>query len=206
MLRSRDSVSTQIGLRQLNVSRIGIGILILGASCGIFMGWYALFGWSDPEWRQMVSSGFKVPALYLPTLFVCLPSLCVFSTLAGSRFTFTEVLQLLLAISAIAVVVLASFGPIVAFFELSTTNHGFMKLLNVGTFALAGLFGMATLWRALKSLFQSLDAGGEPGASSAGAPPVIPPMWVPRPRASNPAKRIFAMWMVIYAVVGAQMS
>ena len=63
-----------------------------------------------------------------------------------------SVLRLLIAAGGVMLAVLASFGPIVAFFALSTTSYSFMKLLNVLVFAIAGFLSLAFLLRTLDRL------------------------------------------------------
>jgi hypothetical protein len=140
----------------------------------------------------------KVPALFLLTLLICFPSLYVFSTLLGSRLSFVATLKTLLGVVAITVTVLSSFGPIVAFFSLSTENYPFMKLLNVAFFAVAGVLGVGALLRALRALL-----GPPPIPVTGDVPPVIG-------RGSTYAdrgqiKQVFRIWILLYALVGAQM-
>jgi hypothetical protein len=106
-------------------------------------------------------------------------------------------LRVLLAIVALTVTVLASFGPIVGFFALSTENHPFMVLLNVAFCAVAGVLGVGVLWKALRILLS-------PKVEKAGnVPPLIQP---PSPSQSDrQVKSLFRVWILIYAVVGAQM-
>ncbi len=149
LLRDRETVSSEEALGRMRVASLVIIILLLGAMYGIFMGVYGMSSREVLEYRPMVSSMWKVPALFLLTLLICFPSLYVFSTLLGSRLSFLATLKALLGIVAITVTVLASFGPIVAFFSVSTENYAFMKLLNVVFFAVAGLLGVGALLMAL---------------------------------------------------------
>jgi hypothetical protein len=87
----------------------------------------------------MAADMWKMPTLFLMTLVICFPSLYVFSALLGSRLSFAQMLRVLLAIVAVTVTVLASFGPIVGFFALSTENQPFMVLLNVAFCAVGGV-------------------------------------------------------------------
>ena len=105
--------------------------VVLGLVYGFFMGWYALFGREAPGYWQLLATTLKVPALFLLTLIVTFPSLYVFNALVGSRLTLASLLKLLLAAMAVTLAVLASFGPITAFFSVSTESYPFMILLNV---------------------------------------------------------------------------
>ena len=160
------------------------------------MGWYAIFSRVVPEWRQLAADVWKMPTLFLMTLVICFPSLYVFSALLGSRLSFGQMLRVLLAIVALTVTVLASFGPIVGFFALSTQNHPFMVLLNVAFCAVAGVLGVGVLWKALRILLVPKVETAE------NVPPLI---HLPLPSQSDrQVKSLFRVWILIYAVVGAQ--
>jgi hypothetical protein len=94
----------------------------------------------------------KVPALFLLTLLVTLPSLYVFNALVGSRLTLRSMVRLMVAALAVMLAVLASIGPIVAFFSFTTTSHPFMILLNVLVFGISGCLGMAFLLQSLNRI------------------------------------------------------
>ena len=81
---------------------------------------------SGPNAWQLVASMAKVPLLFYLTLLVTLPSLYVFNALVGSRLSLGTVIRLLVASLGVMVTVLASLGPIVAFFSVSTTSYPFM--------------------------------------------------------------------------------
>jgi hypothetical protein len=181
-------------------------IVFLGAFYGACMGGYAIFNREVPEWRQVLASALKVPALFLLTLLVTYPSLYVFNALVGSRLRLAGLFRLLVAALAVTLAVLASFGPIVAFFSLTTSSYSFMSLFNVLLMAVAGFLGMLFLFRTL----HRLTVAAEP-------PEVLPPE-APVPqqpagaldRLEQPAGRrvvtVFACWVVLFAIVGAQMS
>ena len=107
--------------------------------------------------------------------------------------------------------VLASFGPITAFFTLSTTNYPFMKLLNVIFFAIAGVIGLGFLLKILRRLellrmpaaaeeSAPAEAGSEDTDAGAGDR-----QWTLRGKRTSGAARLFRVWLLVYAVVGAQM-
>ena len=79
---------------------------------------------------QLVATAVKVPALFYLTLFVTFPSLYVFNALVGSRLTLLSVLRLLVASLAVNLAVLASLGPIVLFFSLTTKSYPFIQLVE----------------------------------------------------------------------------
>src|SRR5262249_37914512 len=114
-------------------------------------------------------------ALLFLTLLVTFPSLYVFNTLLGSKLRLAELLRLVTAGLSVLVAVLAAFGPIVAFFSVTTTSYPFIVLLNVAVFAVSGALGMAFLYRSLLRL------------------------------AGAAVNRVFYAWMVVFGLVGAQM-
>ena len=197
LLRGRERALGEESLRLTSVGQLVAVVLVLAAVYGFFMGWYGIFSRTQPEYRAVAACLFKVPALFLLTLLICFPSLYVFSTLLGSRLTFVATLKVLLGIVAITVTVLASFGPIVAFFSVSTENYPFMKLLNVAFFAVAGALGVGALLKALRFL---LAPAADPGAP----PPVIGQAGEPSASAQQ-IRRVFRIWVVTYMLVGAQM-
>jgi hypothetical protein len=115
--------------------------------------------------------------------------------------------------------VLASLGPIVAFFGASTSSYAFMKLLNVVIFAIAGALGLGFLLRTLNRLsgLPKVPATPHPTgapqsvaelpASEAGPSPLIGPL----DRAEGEAlaknvKTVFRVWIVLFGIVGGQMA
>jgi hypothetical protein len=178
--------------------------VMLAVGYGMCMGVYALFRPGGPEYRQVIAAAVKVPALFLLTLLVTFPSLYVFGTLLGARLGIGELLRLVVYALGVLLAVLAAFGPIVAFFSVTTTSYPFVVLLNVAVFAAAGAFGMSFLQRTLQRL-----------AAVRAAPPAEPEGVVVldqpgerRPAVARPVPRVspvFYAWMVLFGVVGAQM-
>lgn len=208
LLRSRETFFTPTALQQVQIKQLVILSVMLAAAYGFFMSGYAVFDRDKTEWMQIIACLFKVPALFLFTLFICFPSLYVFSTLLGSRLTFSQTLKLLLMIVTITVTVVASFGPIVAFFAVCTTksiaSYQFMKLLNVVFFAVGGFFGVGALLKGIKILLA--PPPGTVSNASLEKPPL--PLILSRPETNGPddrAKTVFRIWIFIYAMVGAQM-
>jgi hypothetical protein len=189
--------------------------VILGSLYGFFMGWYAVSmaesgkGMGVP---QMIASMVKVPALFLLTLVVTFPSLYVFNALIGARLDFLSALRMLMAAIVVNLAVAASFGPIVGFFTLSTTSYPFMVVLNVSLLGVAGIVGLGFLLTALRRL---VAVAPWRHAHANGAPLAPPPAESDPEQPEAPAMRdsgsasaagaIFAVWVVIYGLVGAQM-
>lgn len=201
--------SLQSGKIEFPAKGVLIAAVLLAATYGICMGLYTVLrtGGSADGWMQMLASAIKLPLLFMLTLFVTLPSLYVFNALVGSRLTLISVVHLLIASMAVTVTVLASLGPIIAFFSLSTTSHPFMVLLNVVAAAIAGVLGMKFLFSTLHRLVFTRE----------GAPPPLPPDADIGTRSlaaldnrsiapSDDARGVFRVWVLVFSLVGAQMS
>jgi len=137
----------QVPTLGLTVVSVALGILY-GAGMGLF----AAVNEGGPGGTQIFSSALKVPALFVLTLLVTFPSLYVFNALVGSRLGIGALLNLLVASMAVTLAVLASLGPIVAFFSVVSTSYAFIKLLNVAVFAVSGFLGLGFLLQTLHRL------------------------------------------------------
>jgi len=205
------------GRIEFSAAGLLVVVVLLGLIYGICMGFFALFREGGPSYEQLIATTVKVPALFFLTLLVTFPSLYVFNALVGSRLVVISVLRLLVAALAVNLTVLASFGPIVAFFSVSTTSYSFMVLLNVVMFAVAGLLGLLFL---LQTLHRLTVAQSEPEvttplapAAPSVVPPPVPPQ-LPRESALDPLegrvlgrheKLVFRCWIIVFALVGSQM-
>jgi hypothetical protein len=191
--------------------------VLLGIVYGLFMGLYAVATRTPPSLMQLTASAFKVPALFFLTLVVTFPSLYVFSALLGVRLGPKDTFRLILVPITVNLAVLASLGPITAFFTLSTTSYEFMKLLNVAFFTISGGIGLKVLLTMLSRVeaTQTVPASALPQAQAltladGGGTPGQPPAATPTPaspsrRGGSMARTTFHVWVVIYALVGAQM-
>ncbi len=194
------------GIIDLPSDGLQIAIVFLGMIYGMCMGSYALLKGDSTSFLQFLSGMIKVPILFLLTLLVTFPSLYVFNTLVGSRLSIVALWRLLIASVAVTLAVLASFGPIVAFFSLSTTSYSFMLLLNVLVSGAAGVLG-------LRFLIQTLHRLTLIEAQQQKTPPVLAD---PKEsgaldqtggQAMGPhVKFVFRCWVIAFALVGAQMS
>ncbi len=195
---------------------IGMGVLY-GACMGCFA--LANSGFKIAMLQTLSSMG-KVPILFFATLLVTFPSLYVFNALVGSRLTLVSVWRLLLSGLAVMMTVLASLGPIVAFFSISTTNYPFMLLLNVVVFGLSGFLGLKFLLGTLQRLTVVLyerPAALSSDAQSAELDEVLARIGEDdikqgaldrvdtRAMAAN-VRQVFGLWMIAFGLVGSQMA
>jgi hypothetical protein len=164
-------------------------IFVLGGFYGVCMGLFATVRGGTGSGWQMVASAVKIPLLFLLTLAVTFPSLYVLSALSRSPLQFQASLRMLIRSIAVSIVLLASFGPITAFFTLSTSSYPFMVLLNVAVLTAAGIAGLRYLAKALESMFAAFPEG-EKGSY----------------RSPDNLSRTLRVWVGIYGAVGAQMA
>jgi hypothetical protein len=217
------------GRIDIPASGMAVVVVVLAMLYGICMGSYSVFRVVDPAvvpaapwYTQLAATTVKVPALFILTLVVTFPSLYVFNALVGSRLTMVPVLRLLVASLAVNLAVLASLGPIVAFFSVSTESYPFMVLFNVLMFSVAGLLGLVFLLQTLNRLASSAHVAIRPTdvpASSleAKVPAKGPPIdaeLIEKPGALDAieghvlgrhVKIVFRCWVIVFALVGAQM-
>jgi len=154
ILRGETTRPSALREQALQIPLAGLSLLILALAIGygFCMGMYPGCRIEGPSGLQWLACTLKIPALFVLTLCVTFPSLYVVNALVGSRLQLMAVLQLLVAALAVNLAVLASAGPIVAFFSFSTTNSDFICLLNVLVFAVSGLLGMVFLLQTLHRL------------------------------------------------------
>jgi hypothetical protein len=214
---------------QLPLGGTAVMVAALGMAFGVCMGTYAVLHQDGPRLMQMLAASVKVPALFLLTLLVTFPSLYVFNALVGSQLRFVANLRLLVAALAVTIAVLASFGPIIAFFSVSTTSYPFMKVLNVLAFGIAGGLGLMFLLQTLHRLSVvdlPVSPPLSPPASSVTSEEHSPApdgddlveAVVITPQSNSPidpvpgyilgrhVKTVFRCWAIMFGLVGAQMS
>jgi len=169
-------------------------ILLLAAIYGACMGFFAGFREGGACLMQWLAAVVKVPSLLFLTVAVTFPSLYVFNALVGSRLSFLAILRLLVASLAVSVAVLASLGPIVAFFSVSTTSYPFMLLLNVLVFLVSGILGLAFLRQTLNrwNIRATIATPSETESRN--------------DTLDRNVKKVFTCWMVAVMLVGGQMA
>lgn len=223
ILRGEATRPAELSRGSIEVRAVGLlGVLaLLAMAYGVCMGLFSVFRGSPSAGLQVLASTLKVPALFGLTLVVTFPSLYVFNALVGSRLTVGSLLKLLLAALGVILAVLASLGPIVAFFSASTTSYAFMKVLNLVVFSLSGLFGMAFLLQTLHRLSLAapsptvvpepststeLSATVDPAREFEGLGRAVGALEPADDRMlSRHVKTVFRCWIVLFGLVGAQM-
>ncbi|MEP0871559.1 hypothetical protein NDA01_17250 [Trichocoleus desertorum AS-A10] len=130
---------------------------------------------------QALSSAVKLPALYLITLIICLPTLYFFNIIFGSKLTLGQHFVVLLGSAAIISILLFSFAPVTLFFLATIDNYQFFKLLNVIIFGITGFLGINFLYHGLQALSPQDSAG------------------------QATRTQILQSWLILYAFVGSQL-
>lgn len=173
--KTRPTALTDEGL-DVPVRGLAVVVIVLCMSYGLCMGSFSLLQEVPPEianvsprYMQLVATTIKVPILFWLTLLITLPSLYVLNALVGSQLSATNLLRLLVASLAVNAAVLASMGPIVLFFSLSTNSYPFILLLNVTAFTVAGVLGLSFLLQTLHRLTSIQHAIDTPLVSRAEA-------------------------------------
>ncbi|MEX2316792.1 MAG: hypothetical protein WD669_06550 [Pirellulales bacterium] len=213
--------SLRDGQIAVDASGMAVMIVLLGAIYGLCMGSFsALRDFEDPlradtRYLQLLATMVKVPALFYLTLFVTFPSLYVFNALVGSRLSLVNVLRLLVASVAVNLAVLASLGPIVLFFSVSTKSYSFILLLNVVACSVAGFLGLVFLLQTLHRMTAPVWELPPPPREGDVKLDPIPSQpasedWSALDMPSGQTlgrhtRLVFGCWVVVFALVGAQM-
>jgi hypothetical protein len=223
ILRGEATQLSQLREAKLEIPARGLALLniLLGVLYGFCMGWFAIFSRDDPQYMQIIACMLKVPALFALTLLITFPSLYVFNTLVGSRLTGLTLFRLLVAALSVTLAILASFGPIVAFFSVTTTSYSFMVLFNVLIFSVAGVLGLKFLLQTLYRLsLRGQHAPPTPPAKKAttepkqAEEPIVQVEEQPKGALepiegsllSGAVKSVFGCWLVVFTLVGVQLS
>lgn len=177
LLRDRTTFLTEV---QDNIKIESKIVSLIVASSLFFAVYGAIIGASN-GWLQMLVSTAKLPALYLLTLLICLPTLYFFDILFGSTANFKQYTVLSLTTVSVISVLLFSFAPVTLFFLISIRSYHFFLLLNVAIFALTGFVGVQLFYKAMKSVMRFDDS-------------------TPRIR-----RQLLYFWLFLYGLVGSQL-
>jgi hypothetical protein len=161
--------------------RLPSKIISLLVCSSLFLAMYGGIIGAYHSWMQALSSAVKLPALYLITLLICLPTLFFANIIFGSKRTFAQHFALVLTAVSVTSVLLFSFAPITLFFLITTNNYQFLILLNVIIFSLTGFIGISSLYNATTVVLEQDDEG------------------------SKTRKKIIQSWLLLYAFVGSQL-
>lgn len=177
LLRDRRTFLEEVRNRTKLQSKIAS---LLISSSAFFAIYGAIIG-SYGGGLQIISSAIKLPALYLLTLMICVPTLYFFDILFGSRLGFKQYVTMALTAVAVISVLLFSFAPVVLFFLISVKGYNFFLLLNVLVMAITGCVGVRLFYKGMR------DMAG-PDAIEQGL-----------------RHKLLQGWVVLYALVGSQL-
>ena len=156
-----------------------ISSLLLASSCffAIYGGIVGAYGGG----LQIISSAIKLPALYLLTLLICVPTLYFFDILFGSKLNFKQYVTMALTSVSVISVLLFSFAPVVLFFLISIRDYNFFLLLNVLVMSLTGCIGVRLFYKGM------VDMAGPNGFET------------------KLRLKLLQSWVVLYGLVGSQL-
>lgn len=178
LLRDRQNFLEEItqGIRLPNK------IISLLVCSSLFLAIYGGIIGAYHSWMQALSSAVKLPALYLITLLICLPTLYFSNIIFGSKRTFGQHFALVLTAVSVTSVLLFSFAPITLFFLITTNNYQFLILLNVLIFSFTGFIGISSLYQATSVVLEQNDD-----------------------ESTKTRRKIIFSWLFLYAFVGSQL-
>ncbi|MEO1620199.1 MAG: actin-binding WH2 domain-containing protein [Cyanobacteria bacterium J06632_3] len=130
---------------------------------------------------QILSSAIKLPALYLLTLLICVPTLYFFDILFGSKLSFKQYAVMALTAVSVISVLLFSFAPVVLFFLISVQGYNFFILLNVLIMTITGAVGVRLFYKGM------VDMAGPDGFEQ------------------KLRLKLLQGWVVLYGLVGSQL-
>ncbi|MGL6343579.1 MAG: actin-binding WH2 domain-containing protein [Waterburya sp.] len=194
LLRDRPAFFTEIE-QQKSLDKKIIALLFCSS---LFLALYGAIIGSTNGILQMVSSAFKLPALYLLTLLICLPTLYFFDVIFGSKRVFTQYLALLMASMAMISVMLFGFAPVTLFFRLSINDYHFFLLLNLVVLSLTGLIGIKFFYRSMIYLIEKEESELKANLIADMDKPVEVKLLQNR-------HKLIKAWLFLYGFVGSQL-
>lgn len=205
LLRDRQNFIEEIR-KNIKIESKIVSLLI---SSSLFFAIYGAIIGTSSSWLQAISSAIKLPALYLITLVICLPTLFFFDILFGSALGFSQYAALILTTVAVISVLLFSFAPITLFFLISVHDYNFFLLMNVAIFALTGIVGVRLFYAGMRSFSQQPQLAADATVARLINPPddFEPAEIVPKREEGlqRTRKRLLQFWLVLYALVGSQL-
>ena len=179
LLRDRNTFMLEIE----NNKYIDKKIISLLISSSMFMALYGAIIGSTHGGLQIISSAFKLPALYLLTLLICLPTLYFMDIVLGSKRVFGQYVALLLASMSMISVMLFGFAPVTLFFRLSIDDYWFFLLLNIVVLGFTGIVGVRFFYKSMIDLVAKEQDGKIP----------------------NNRHKLIKGWLFLYGFVGSQL-
>jgi hypothetical protein len=189
-------------------------IIALLISSSIFFAVYGAIIGANSSLLQVISSAVKLPALYLITLIICLPTLFFFDILFGSTLAFNQYAALILTTVSVISVLLFSFAPVTLFFLVSIRDYEFFLLLNIAIFALTGLVGVKLFYQGMQFVteanyktFKSREPLVKRGEAENPTEDLITVKdAIPvEDKSQRMRTKLLQFWLFLYALVGSQL-
>ena len=186
----------------------------------------ALYGAALGLWRggaQIAYAAIKLPLVLIATATLTMVFNWMAAVLLGLRVRFAQVAVLSFLALGVAAVLLASLAPVALLFAVSApvpslearTTHNLLYLLHTAMVGGAGFAGMAVLWGTLRRL-AGRPKSPDGGRDSSGRPESTEGLGQDsgpeaRDRGAlagdrHRAKRIFAAWVLSFALVGGEVA
>jgi hypothetical protein len=192
VLRDRIAYFAEIGRGEKLPAKIADLLAITVFGLAVF-GFVA--GLSGRDIAQALISTVKLPFLFLASGVICLPTLYYFSVLFGSRLRFLQTITLILTAQTVAAILSLGFAPISLLFWLSGSEPLFMVALNTAVLGLAAGLGLIFLVQ------------GALYIQEAQPPDKITFLtWAWMFIKGTLRSLVLAGWMVVYGLVGTQLS
>jgi hypothetical protein len=133
---------------ETNVRAQSIALLLGSLLC--YVAYAAASGFFQGGWSVALAV-LKMPTIILGSILLCLPSLYVFTALAGADFSTREFGRIVSAFCAIAGLILVAMVPVSWLFSVSTTSLRFVVWMHVIVWLAAILFARRMLLRTTTS-------------------------------------------------------
>ena len=192
VLRDRIAYFAEIGRGEKLPAKIADLLAITVFGLAVF-GFVA--GLSGRDIAQALISTVKLPFLFLASGVICLPTLYYFSVLFGSRLRFLQTITLILTAQTVAAILSLGFAPISLLFWLSGSEPLFMVALNTAVMGLAAGLGLIFLVQGALYIQEA-------------QPPdkITFFTWAWMFIKGTLRSLVLAGWMVVYGLVGTQLS
>jgi hypothetical protein len=192
VLRDRIAYFAEIGRGEKLPAKIADLLAITVFGLAVF-GFVA--GLSGRDIAQALISTVKLPFLFLASGVICLPTLYYFSVLFGSRLRFLQTITLILTAQTVAAILSLGFAPISLLFWLSGSEPLFMVALNIAGLGLAAGLGLIFLVQGALYIQEA-------------QPPdkITFFTWAWMFIKGTLRSLVLAGWMVVYGLVGTQLS
>jgi hypothetical protein len=163
---------------------IGSKAASLALSSVLFLAAYGFVTGLSASFWQALSSAVKMPLLFVATMAFCLPALYFFSlALLGTQLRIMQVAAVVLVGIGVTSLLLLGLAPVTFFFVLTSSNYPFFQLLAVVFVAVSACIGLLYLWRGMTLV--------DPDRTAA---------------MGRIGRMILAVWLILYAFVGSQMT